>query len=247
MLPHPLVSRQHCELYETEGRLMVRDLGSLNGTFINNERISDAPLPSGELLTVGAVTFRAMYESGGHSGPPGATPPAKSGKVRDTDPNGPLRAAATRPATPVSPTENDNPVDADFNFDEPLTPVDEGARVTGATVRGTNGTAKSEATVQAVSAADKAAEMAKTTPAAGKAAAAEAQAVPAPKRPAAAVPARQPTPAPPAGPAPTQPAIPAQEEKDKVNFASWDLDEKPDPKGESDDDFGDFLKSLDSK
>jgi hypothetical protein len=101
--------------------------------------------------------------------------------------------------------------------------------------------------VQAVSAADKAAEMAKTTPAAGKAAAAEAQAVPAPKRPAAAVPARQPTPAPPAGPAPTQPAIPAQEEKDKVNFASWDLDEKPDPKGESDDDFGDFLKSLDSK
>jgi pSer/pThr/pTyr-binding forkhead associated (FHA) protein len=60
-LPHPLVSRQHCELYEAEGQLYVRDLGSLNGTFIGNEPISEAVLPPGELLTVGAVTFRAIY------------------------------------------------------------------------------------------------------------------------------------------------------------------------------------------
>jgi hypothetical protein len=60
-LPHPLVSRQHCEIYETEGQLYVRDLGSLNGTFIGNEPISEAVLPPGELLTVGAVTFRAIY------------------------------------------------------------------------------------------------------------------------------------------------------------------------------------------
>ena len=38
-LPHPLVSRQHCEIMETEGALVVRDLGSLNGTFVANERI----------------------------------------------------------------------------------------------------------------------------------------------------------------------------------------------------------------
>ena len=36
-LPHPLVSRQHCEIFEANGQLMVRDLGSLNGTFVNNE------------------------------------------------------------------------------------------------------------------------------------------------------------------------------------------------------------------
>jgi hypothetical protein len=60
-LPHPLVSRQHCEIYEAEGQLYVRDLGSLNGTFIGNEPISEAVLPAGELLTVGAVTFRAIY------------------------------------------------------------------------------------------------------------------------------------------------------------------------------------------
>ena len=62
MLPHPLVSRQHCELFESGGRLMVRDLGSLNGTFINNQRITESVIEPGELLTVGAVTFRAVYE-----------------------------------------------------------------------------------------------------------------------------------------------------------------------------------------
>jgi len=61
-LPHPLVSRQHTEIYETDGKLFVRDLGSLNGTFVNNERIEgEHELPPGNLLTVGTVTFRAVY------------------------------------------------------------------------------------------------------------------------------------------------------------------------------------------
>jgi predicted component of type VI protein secretion system len=63
-LPHPLVSRKHCELFEHAGKLCVRDLGSLNGTYINNERIADSTLlPSGDLLTVGSVTFRAVYSN----------------------------------------------------------------------------------------------------------------------------------------------------------------------------------------
>ena len=61
-LPHPLVSREHCEIYLNEGRLHVRDLGSLNGTYVGNERIEDVVLPAGGLLTVGTVTFRAVYE-----------------------------------------------------------------------------------------------------------------------------------------------------------------------------------------
>ncbi|MDP6444010.1 MAG: FHA domain-containing protein [Pirellulaceae bacterium] len=61
-VPHPLVSRLHCELFENEGKLFVRDLGSLNGTFIADERITEAWLPPGELLTVGSVTFRAVYD-----------------------------------------------------------------------------------------------------------------------------------------------------------------------------------------
>ena len=60
-LPHPLVSRKHCELFEVNGNLMVRDLGSLNGTYVGSQRVTEAALPPGELLTVATVNFRAVY------------------------------------------------------------------------------------------------------------------------------------------------------------------------------------------
>lgn len=64
-LPHPLVSRQHCEIYEEQGRLVVNDMGSLNGTFVGDQRINEPTfLLPGELLTVGTVTFRAAYTLG---------------------------------------------------------------------------------------------------------------------------------------------------------------------------------------
>jgi len=71
-----LVSRRHAEIFEQNGRLFVKDLGSLNGTFINNQRIVEAQaLDSHQLLTLGTVTFRAIYggqtegESNGTSRP----------------------------------------------------------------------------------------------------------------------------------------------------------------------------------
>lgn len=71
-LPHPLVSRLHCEIYEADGQLVVKDLESLNGTFIGNERITGtAVLPAGELLTIGTVTFRAVYQQNPDLLPPG--------------------------------------------------------------------------------------------------------------------------------------------------------------------------------
>ncbi len=60
-LTHPLVSRRHCELVEKDGHVLVRDLQSLNGTFVGSDRIEEAILWPGDLLTVGTVTFRAMY------------------------------------------------------------------------------------------------------------------------------------------------------------------------------------------
>jgi pSer/pThr/pTyr-binding forkhead associated (FHA) protein len=63
-IPHSLVSRQHCEISECEGQLVVRDLDSLNGTYVGDARISEAILAPGALLTVGTVTFRAVYDVG---------------------------------------------------------------------------------------------------------------------------------------------------------------------------------------
>jgi pSer/pThr/pTyr-binding forkhead associated (FHA) protein len=56
-----LLSRRHCELVEGEGGIVVRDLGSRNGTFIGGNRVERAPLAPGELLTVGGITMRAVY------------------------------------------------------------------------------------------------------------------------------------------------------------------------------------------
>lgn len=60
-LVHPLVSRLHCELFSRGDQVWVRDLRSLNGTFVGSERIEECPLRPGDLLTVGVVTFRASY------------------------------------------------------------------------------------------------------------------------------------------------------------------------------------------
>ena len=60
-LPHPLVSRKHCEIRWDKDSVVVVDLNSLNGTFIGKHRVSKATLGHGDLLTVGTVTFRAIY------------------------------------------------------------------------------------------------------------------------------------------------------------------------------------------
>ena len=59
-----LVSRQHCELYEINGTLVVRDLDSRNGTFVDGHRITEAHLTPNSLLTLGMASFRVLYDSG---------------------------------------------------------------------------------------------------------------------------------------------------------------------------------------
>jgi len=64
-LRHPLISRRHCELYESNGRMHVKDLNSLNGTFVDHNNIDEAVVPTGSLLTVGGYTFRVDYQDAG--------------------------------------------------------------------------------------------------------------------------------------------------------------------------------------
>ncbi len=53
------VSRVHCELALHDDRLIVADLGSTNGTFIDGERITGpSPLPVGSILQVGDEFFK---------------------------------------------------------------------------------------------------------------------------------------------------------------------------------------------
>ena len=53
------VSRKHCQLYERQGQLIVIDLGSSNGTFVNGKKISGQKVLSpGDVLGLGKVKFR---------------------------------------------------------------------------------------------------------------------------------------------------------------------------------------------
>ena len=61
------VSRRHCILVMREGRLLLQDLGSRNGTFINDKRLpSDKAkvLRDGDVLRVGKLTFDVLIEHG---------------------------------------------------------------------------------------------------------------------------------------------------------------------------------------
>src|SRR3954463_9954116 len=76
------ISRVHARVYrDASGQLMVEDLGSTNGTFVNGNRISSpTPLRPGDQLRVGQTTLGveggAAAEGAGGAGPAGGRPPA---------------------------------------------------------------------------------------------------------------------------------------------------------------------------
>jgi len=126
-LPHPLVSRQHCELFEADGQLWVRDLGSLNGTYVNNEKITEIVLQPNELLTVGTVTFRAVYEPQPSVSPPGGpSPQFLPSKAQQDDDQPTIRADAVMPLkeAPASDVVEDV---SDEDLGMPSTPLFEDA------------------------------------------------------------------------------------------------------------------------
>jgi len=51
------VSRQHAEIYWNGQSWSVRDLGSTNGTHVNNQEITDTPLQDGDQITLGITTL----------------------------------------------------------------------------------------------------------------------------------------------------------------------------------------------
>ena len=59
---HPMISRQHCEFYEVENTLCIRDLNSLNGTFVGGIRIEEASLESGDVLMIGSTEFEVVVD-----------------------------------------------------------------------------------------------------------------------------------------------------------------------------------------
>ena len=47
------VSRRHAEIVHEDDRYVIRDLGSLNGTFVNRRRIESAELAADDEVQIG--------------------------------------------------------------------------------------------------------------------------------------------------------------------------------------------------
>ncbi|GAA2846801.1 phosphopeptide-binding protein [Actinoplanes cyaneus] len=56
------VSRRHAEFHRDGGMFTVRDVGSLNGTYVNRERVEAATLSNGDEVQIGK--FRLVFIAG---------------------------------------------------------------------------------------------------------------------------------------------------------------------------------------
>ena len=60
----PRVSRQHARFFLEHGALWVEDLGSSNGIYVGPQKVSRAPVPTGEIVLVGSLMIRLLPASG---------------------------------------------------------------------------------------------------------------------------------------------------------------------------------------
>src|SRR5205807_6440383 len=74
-IAEPSVSSHHCELIQRGSDIVVKDLNSTNGTFVNGEKITEAALKPGQILRLGQVEH-------GSSSAPGRWVPLPPSKHR---------------------------------------------------------------------------------------------------------------------------------------------------------------------
>lgn len=85
-IAEPSVSSHHCEILLRGSDVVVRDLNSTNGTFINGEKVTETVLKPGQVLRLGQIEMRLETDSTPASASaipattpstPAPTPPAK--------------------------------------------------------------------------------------------------------------------------------------------------------------------------
>src|ERR1044072_8048291 len=61
----PSVSSHHCEVLLRGADIVVRDLNSTNGSFINGEKVTESVLKPGQILRLGQIELRLETEAAG--------------------------------------------------------------------------------------------------------------------------------------------------------------------------------------
>lgn len=76
-LDHPTVSSRHASLFEAGGLMLLRDLGSRNGTFLNGMPVSTPrPLRHGDLVQIAELAFLVDHKESDHDTGVNSTMPA---------------------------------------------------------------------------------------------------------------------------------------------------------------------------
>jgi pSer/pThr/pTyr-binding forkhead associated (FHA) protein len=60
-LDHKSISKMHCVIVKTDGLLLLRDLGSTNGTRVNGQRVRRAALLPNDQLTIANYKYRVWF------------------------------------------------------------------------------------------------------------------------------------------------------------------------------------------
>jgi pSer/pThr/pTyr-binding forkhead associated (FHA) protein len=57
VIDNPAVSHLHARVFQEEGRTMLEDFGSMNGTFVNGQRVKTVTLQPGDIVAIGKHTI----------------------------------------------------------------------------------------------------------------------------------------------------------------------------------------------
>ncbi len=81
-IAEPSVSSHHCEVLLRDNNVVIKDLDSTNGTYINNQKIAESVLKPGQTLRLGNVELRLDTGAPSAGGTPASAPapaPAPAG------------------------------------------------------------------------------------------------------------------------------------------------------------------------
>ncbi len=93
------VSKRHCALVKTDGLVLIRDLGSTNGTRVNGQRVRRGSLLPNDFLSVANFRFAIKFGDGPITAPSNGAPDGDLDAGADTE-HVPLTEAVKRNALP---------------------------------------------------------------------------------------------------------------------------------------------------
>src|SRR6476469_3975948 len=64
VLVEDMVSRKHAKITVGPGKVLIEDLGSTNGTFVNGEKIRQARLKEGDRILIGTSILKLVQHQG---------------------------------------------------------------------------------------------------------------------------------------------------------------------------------------